>query len=274
MSLNSKTLRELRAIAKKEKCRGYSTKNRHELIDWLSRKCDDPSQYYVRKDYIHILYKMMFDVNNVLLDNGVAYWAEGGTLLGAMRHGGIIPWDDDLDISIFHYNVDTLLSPKVKAQFKKLGYTIGLHPDKWLLMISPIGHKELTMDVTPYEVTVIDDEPIAQYSEVLSKSYLLDQWRDRASYKVIDLYPLRYVKFGRNKILVPNNPTSYLVGFYGKSWNKVGYLTHTHIGGEVEYEEPIKIKVTKFEPAKDMYVPPKSKRQVILRKNDELLTTF
>lgn len=50
------------------------------------------------KDVQNKILDIMKHVDAVCRNNGIEYFIMGGTALGAVRHGGFIPWDDDLDI--------------------------------------------------------------------------------------------------------------------------------------------------------------------------------
>lgn len=54
--------------------------------------------------------KIMDSIHDFCLQNGIKYSLAGGTLIGALRHRGYIPWDDDIDIYLMREDYDRLLS--------------------------------------------------------------------------------------------------------------------------------------------------------------------
>ena len=52
---------------------------------------------YVQKMELSILHK----IDEICRKHNLQYFLIGGTLIGAARHNGFIPWDDDLDIAMF-----------------------------------------------------------------------------------------------------------------------------------------------------------------------------
>lgn len=55
------------------------------------------------------LLTMMKYIDEFCREHGIAYSLTGGSLLGAVRHDGFIPWDDDIDIMVSRENYQKIL---------------------------------------------------------------------------------------------------------------------------------------------------------------------
>ncbi len=66
----------------------------------------DYAKFFGIKEHQRDLLKILVAVDKVCLENNIEYTIEGGTLLGAVRHKGFIPWDDDADISMTRENYE------------------------------------------------------------------------------------------------------------------------------------------------------------------------
>ena len=67
----------------------------HELL----RQRFNPDGSLLRRQQMRML-EILLEVDKICKKHNIRYWLSSGTLIGAMRHDGFIPWDDDLDIEM------------------------------------------------------------------------------------------------------------------------------------------------------------------------------
>lgn len=66
--------------------------------------------------------RMLSRIATILDRCGITYWLEGGTLLGIRREDRLLPWDDDLDVSMMIDQKSKL--PHFYSELKKAGYRV------------------------------------------------------------------------------------------------------------------------------------------------------
>lgn len=191
-----------------------------------------------RPDIVLKLYQMMYDIDKIFEKHKIVYWIEGGTLLGAVRHNGIIPWDDDLDI-------------KIDEMSEKL--IVNIIPD-----LDQLGY-EITSMFFGYKIYPKDGKKIDGYKHRypgldIFVTKLVDGYYDykyqvpatiaKCKFRNNDLYPIKDYKFGDIMVKGPNNPIPFLNDCYGNNWNDEMYKDYDHENEIVYHKEIVPLLVS------------------------------
>ena len=91
--------------------------------------------YDIRPLQLRIL-DILMAVDKVCKEHNLRYYIIAGTLLGAVRHKGFIPWDDDLDIGMPRTDYDLLMAHAAEWLRSKLPVLRMIRPIRCLLLKS------------------------------------------------------------------------------------------------------------------------------------------
>ena len=175
-------------------------------------------------DIVLQLYELQDKLHRIFSDHDppIPYWAEGGTLLGATRHGGLIPWDDDLDFGVWREDmVRFFTGPQWSALFAHHELEMWLTADL-RCKVFPSAGKPLQLWKFPtadiYAFQRIHDSKRLQYA---GPSWQQDRWGKFAP-TVEQASNLHLVPFGRGEVSAFTEPADYLDRQYGEDWPTTG----------------------------------------------------
>jgi lipopolysaccharide cholinephosphotransferase len=200
---------------------------------------------------IKSLYQLTYDTSRILEKNNIPYWVIAGSALGLKRHGGIIPWDDDVDIGIDKRDSRNLKT--LKKAFKKCGIGLTKH---WLghkvyyldsPVIGNVKHGFPSLDIFNMEF----DKGKIKYSSNKARNL----WPKEYFYPE-ELFPLKKYTFGEIEVYGANNYKKYLDRAY-KNWYTVAYREYDHEKREEVETVKVKLKDKDRVPAKPTKVKKK-----------------
>uniref|UniRef100_UPI00398F0A3B ribitol 5-phosphate transferase FKRP n=1 Tax=Pristiophorus japonicus TaxID=55135 RepID=UPI00398F0A3B len=147
-------------------------------------------------------------VIGILESSGVRYWLEGGTLLGAVRHQDIIPWDYDVDLGIYLEDVENcefLRSLDSGSVVDENGYVWekAVEGDFYRVQYSESNH--LHVDLWPFYAR----------EGIMTKNTWTDHKQD-VEFPEHFLKPLVPMQFAGVNALAPNNHRRFLELKFGE----------------------------------------------------------
>lgn len=139
---------------------------------------------------------------------GLAYFLTGGTLLGAVRHGGYIPWDDDIDVAMPRADYERFVGGYVDEANPHLAVlSMQVNPDYYLPFAKVVDLRtvlEEEVDRAPAIGVYVDVFPVDNLSDEYGRAVQLFRAVCRRRWLLLakNLVPARHRHWTKNVALL------------------------------------------------------------------------
>ena len=178
--------------------------------------------------------KLLKAFNTICEQNKIPYWIHGGTLLGALRHGSSIPWDDDADVCMMRDDIH-----KLEKVLEKTNYRITIVYDA--VNVS----KQLRFRSKDKNVPCFIDIFIFDYAAE-NKTSTWQKWKEKRNNIIEQTRKSKnpvLIKWQEQIISDHNDNTQmshYLDNYYEKLYGDIFGPVHTGGPGKVITEKELK----------------------------------
>lgn len=192
-----------------------------ELKNEYNTKCIDLNFWKNKYEKHHNkLNKLLKNIQIYLDKHKIKYWAHAGTLLGTVRHGGFIPWDDDVDLGYLNEldsnNKEIILN--ALNEINSQGYIVEKEYSIGYKIYDP-NDKKVFIDM--FEFNIENDMAKQKFKANLmwpNENYLLNE-----------LFPTKKVKFEDFEIPVPLESEKFCIRAFGKDYMNIFYIKFPHV---------------------------------------------
>ena len=162
--------------------------------------------------------------DKVCRENGIKYWLNGGTLIGAVRHKGWIPHDADIDVSMTNRDFKKLQKVMYKT---KLPNGMWFQDEKTDPYYEEARNPDIWAKLRDLNLAYVDEKDHSIHNGIQldifvftkkGKKLIVEheyQAPDIFNYKYSDIFPLKEIKFQGFPVYVQKNYKSFLKKIYG-----------------------------------------------------------